>query len=117
MERLCTTCGMALRGRSDKKFCDDQCRSSYNNVARNANNEIINRVNRILKKNRQILEKLNPSGKIKIRYTELVQSGFDMEYHTHSFKTLKGNHYFFCYDYGYLTLAADSVLLVKNDKL
>ncbi|MFA6947300.1 MAG: DUF2116 family Zn-ribbon domain-containing protein, partial [Pedobacter sp.] len=31
MERECLDCGAALRGRTDKKFCDDQCRSNFNN--------------------------------------------------------------------------------------
>ena len=29
--RECLTCGTELRGRTDKKFCDDYCRSAYNN--------------------------------------------------------------------------------------
>lgn len=117
MERLCNACGSTIKGRTDKKFCDDQCRSSFNNAARTWNNEFIKRVNKILRRNREILEKLNPHGKIKISYAALVHAGFDLGYHTHIYRTEKGNNYYFCYEYGYLKLAADTVLLVKMEKL
>ncbi len=31
--KTCLTCGAPLIGRVDKKFCDDYCRSMYNNKA------------------------------------------------------------------------------------
>ena len=31
VEKKCLDCGDSLRGRTDKKFCSDQCRNSYNN--------------------------------------------------------------------------------------
>ena len=117
MERLCTACGTVIHGRTDKKFCDDQCRSSFNNIARHANNEVINKVNRILRKNRQILEHLNPEGKVKISYSELIQAGYSLEYHTHTYLTQNGSFYYFCYDYGYIKIAPDRVLLVKSNTL
>jgi len=47
-ERYCLECGEPLIGRSDKKFCDDQCRNAYNNklnrdhinLYRNINNKL-----------------------------------------------------------------------------
>ena len=30
-ERKCLECGTVLKGRSDKKFCSDYCRNTYNN--------------------------------------------------------------------------------------
>ena len=29
-EKRCLECGDVIKGRADKKFCDDQCRSNYN---------------------------------------------------------------------------------------
>jgi hypothetical protein len=30
--KKCLACNKTLRGRADKKFCDDYCRSNYNNL-------------------------------------------------------------------------------------
>ena len=29
--KVCLACGKPLKGRIDKKFCDDYCRNNYNN--------------------------------------------------------------------------------------
>jgi len=30
--KTCLACGKILKGRVDKKFCDDYCRNNYNNL-------------------------------------------------------------------------------------
>ncbi|MNL20092.1 hypothetical protein D3C87_1413240 [compost metagenome] len=115
VERFCIDCGALLHGRMDKKFCDDQCRSNYNNKVRNENNGTIKYVNQILKRNRDILERLNPYGKTKVSSTRLLATGFDLNYHTHTYNSQKGECYFFCYEYGYLKLGTDEFLLIKKD--
>jgi hypothetical protein len=116
MERLCLDCQAILNGRADKKFCDDQCRTNYNNRIRAEDNSYLNEVNRILKKNRDILRQQNPDGKVKIKKAILVRKGFDFNYHTHTYATQKGTTYVFCYEYGYLTLENEEILLVKREE-
>lgn len=116
MERLCLDCNAVLNGRADKKFCDDQCRTNYNNRLRTENNSYINEVNRILKKNRDILRNQNPEGKTKIKKATLLRKGFDFNYHTHTYATQKGTTYIFCYEYGYLPLENEELLLVKREE-
>lgn len=116
MERLCLDCHAVLNGRADKKFCDDQCRTNYNNKIRTEHNSYLNEVNRILKKNRDILRNKNPEGKIKLKRETLVRKGFDFTYHTHTYATQKGQVYYFCYEQGYLPLENDEVLLVKREE-
>jgi len=116
MERLCLDCGSPIRGRADKKYCDDSCRSNYNNRLNTEDNLVIKRVNNILKKNRAILATLNPNGKTKVSGKKLVSAGFKFEFHTSSYKTQNGNTYTFCYEYGYLALNEDSYLLVKREE-
>ncbi|WP_235884447.1 hypothetical protein [Pedobacter hiemivivus] len=112
--RLCLDCGSPLHGRIDKKFCDDQCRSSYNNKIKAENNGMIKSVNLILKRNRDILEKLNPAKETKVSGSKLMASGFNFNYHTHSYEKHKGNIYTFCYEYGYIRLPNDEYLLIKE---
>ena len=117
MDKVCLDCGTAIRGRSDKKFCDDQCRSSYNNRLLSETNSVVKQINSILKKNRQLLEKHNPEGKTRVRQSTLRQQGFNFNYHTHVYETQKGSTYRFCYEYGYLMLEHDMVLLVKREEI
>lgn len=114
MKRLCLDCAAPVVGRSDKKFCDDACRSNYNNKLKSDDFTYIRKVNNILKKNRSILEHYNPEGKTRINIKKLQSKGFNFDYSTHFYKTAKGDVYYFCYEYGYLLLPPDDVLLVRR---
>ena len=113
--RLCLDCNEQLKGRSDKKFCDDQCRSNFNNRQLSENTSFMRQVNSILKRNRRILEELNPGGKIKINRKRLLAKGFNFEYFTNIYQTQTGKNYFFCYESGYLPLEHDEILLVRRE--
>lgn len=114
--RLCLDCTQPLQGRIDKKFCDDQCRSNYNNKIYSENSVVVKQVNAILKKNRRILEELNPTGKTKVLKKKLLNKGFNFDYITNLYNTQSGKTYFFVYEYGYLSLPDDEYLLVKKDE-
>ena len=116
MDRLCLDCGTFVKGRADKKFCDDSCRNNYNNRLKLEDNLVLRRVNSILRKNRAILAKLNPKGKTKVSRKKLITAGFNFDYHTYSYSAQNGNTYIFCYEYGYLILNEDSFLLVKREE-
>jgi DNA-directed RNA polymerase subunit M/transcription elongation factor TFIIS len=116
MERFCLECNTLLIGRADKKFCDDQCRSNYNHRLKVDEHSFVNSVNQILKKNRRILKTQNPSSKIKIKRDTLLSNGFDFNLHTSTYTTKKGNVYFFCYEYGYMHLENEEILLVKREE-
>lgn len=116
MKRLCLDCDSPVIGRSDKKFCDDACRSNYNYRVKNEGVDYVRKVNSILKKNRQLLEQFNPEGKIKMKVQNLQSEGFNFDYFTHIYKTAKGDQYYFCYEYGYLLLPPDHILLVKREE-
>jgi hypothetical protein len=105
-------CGTALNGRVDKKFCSDQCRTTFNNRQRSAENSYIKEVNSILKKNRRILVQFNPTGKSKVAREKLRLKGFDFNYYTSSYITKDGAHYFYCYEQGYLPIEKEQCLLV-----
>ncbi|HEY0055852.1 MAG TPA: hypothetical protein VGB63_10880 [Pedobacter sp.] len=116
MDRICLDCSQPLKGRADKKFCDDQCRSNYNNRLKTADSDFVREVNTILRKNRTILQQLNPDGKTKISREKLLSKGFSFSYYTHLYQTQKGNIYHFCYEYGYLKLESEDFLLVKREE-
>jgi hypothetical protein len=115
-ERKCLECGDVLRGRSDQKFCSDQCRNAYNNKQFGETNNTIRRINRILKKNQCVLAGLNTNGKVMILKNDLVKKEFNFNYFTNLLRTHQGRTYFFCYDQGYSLVDGDKVLLVKNQE-
>ena len=114
--RQCFECGKPLKGRIDKKFCDDYCRNNYNNQLKSNTINLVRNVNNALGKNRRILENLFITGEEMAKTTrdKLLQKGFQFKYITHTYTNKKGNTYFFCYDIGYLPLESDWYLLVKR---
>jgi len=116
--KACLQCGRALKGRSDKKFCDDYCRAAYNNELKSAANNFVRNVNNALGKNRRILEDVLPANEPmkKINREKLLQKGFQFKYSTHTYTNQKGNIYYFCYEYGYLPLENDWFLVVKRNE-
>jgi hypothetical protein len=112
----CLYCDKPVKGRSDKKFCNDYCRAAYNNQLNSAANNFIRNVNNALGKNRRILESLLAEGEAtaKTNKDKLVEKGFQFKYHTHLYSTKKGDTYFYCYEYGYLPLENDWYLIVKD---
>jgi len=114
--RLCLNCDKPLKGRTDKKFCDDYCRNNYNNQLKSNTINLVRNVNNALGKNRRILENLFIAGEEMAKTTrdKLLQKGFQFKYITHTYTNKKGNTYFFCYDIGYLPLESDWYLLVKR---
>jgi hypothetical protein len=114
--KLCLACNKPVKGRTDKKFCDDYCRNNYNNQLKADSNNLVRNVNNALGKNRRILEGIISEGEeiAKTNKEKLIQKGFQFKYMTHLYTNKKGNTYFFCYDYGYLPLEHDWYLIVKG---
>lgn len=115
-QKFCLECGEPVKGRIDKKFCDDQCRSNYNNKLNSDVTVTIRNINNSLRKNRRLLEEIAAKeGKGKITRQKLHDLGFNFKYFTHIHTTQKGTVYKLCYDYGYLPIENDFVFVVKWD--
>jgi hypothetical protein len=115
--RHCPECGREIKGRRDKKFCDDTCRNTFNNKHYSDQTPEMRNINNALRKNRRIMEELlPPEGKIKIAGKVLREKGFDVNYITQIHTTQTGSVYRYCYEFGYLPLEGDYFLLVKKEK-
>ncbi len=116
-QRTCLTCGEKIKGRADKKFCDDHCRTSYNNRINNDLSGTVKRINTVLKKNRKILHDFlehATDGKMKVAKNKLTDKGFNFLYNTHMYKTQTAKVYHFCYEYGLLQLENEAYLIIKR---
>ena len=118
VDKLCLCCEKPLKGRSDKKFCDDYCRSNYNHKLNIDANPLIRKINNTLKKNRRILQELNSRDGVttKVSRQKLIDKAFHFKYYTHTYTNKKGTLYYFCYEYGYLPLENDMFLIVKHNE-
>lgn len=116
MMKTCPECGGNIVGRSDKKFCSDGCRNTYNNKQNSDSSNFMRRVNNQLRKNHRILLSQNEEGKTKISKTKLLSLGFDFDYITQKVTYKNGAEYQFVYDQGYKYLDEDLLLLVRLQK-
>lgn len=118
--KSCLCCNKPLKGRTDKKFCDDYCRNAFNNHLKAADNNLLRNINNALRKNRRILRELLVGAQqaasrqaTKANREKLLELGFQFKYLTHTYTNPKGNVYHYCYEYGYLALANNWYLIVK----
>lgn len=116
--KKCLFCQKNLKGRIDKKFCNDYCRNNYNNLQKTNGqlHPMVRNINQALLKNRKILQEILPDNEemAKVHYDKLTQKGYQFKYHTHTYANKKGQTYFFCYEYGFLPLESNWYLVVRR---
>lgn len=115
IKRTCPVCGDVLLGRVDKKFCSDQCRTTFNNQKNKDTSNILRRVNSILRRNRRILARFNTNGTTRVHRHKLVEQGFDFRFFTHIGKKGKGNTCYYCYDQGYFQTGKGYFTIVRTE--
>ena len=114
-DRKCLQCFEQLRGRTDQKFCCDQCRSSYNNHQTFESDMLIKSINRILQKNYSILSVLKANGKTTTNKIDLQNKGYCFEYYTYSDSTRNKHINYYCYDHGIREKENDKLMLVHRN--
>ena len=112
--KTCLFCHEIIIGRSDKKFCDTQCKSAFHNRTPKSAEAYIKNINKAIRTNRSALRKACPNGKATVRKEFLKKLGMDFKHLTHTWKSNGGNLYYFCYDYGYTqTMDPEKVLIIQ----
>jgi predicted nucleic acid-binding Zn ribbon protein len=112
---ICTFCGKPLKGRSDKRYCNDDCRNAYFNEQKKDEQKQVRTIDLALKKNRRILRELLGPSKTKIvEEKSLLLKGFMFRYSTHIFTASSKSTYHFVYDYGYKVIGEGKFMIVKE---
>lgn len=115
-KNYCLECQDLLRGRTDKKFCSDSCRSMHHNRQKADLSESLKMIDKRLKQNRRILMNLYHASNgnrnlIPIKYVETL--GFTFNFYTH-IEFSADKECIFCYEYGYQKLDNQKVQLLKQ---
>tara|TARA_R110002072_G_scaffold302577_2_gene486402 strand:+ start:6950 stop:7321 length:372 start_codon:yes stop_codon:yes gene_type:complete len=115
--KKCLNCDEEIIGRTDKKFCNQYCKSSYHyKSSQEKEASRFQKIDKILKTNRRILKNYNKSGKSFVRKTDLINEGFNPNYFTNYWKNKKGEVYLFCFEFGFLKAVdngKEKYLLIK----
>lgn len=114
-KKYCKECREEIKGRRDKLYCSDYCRSQKFHRQNQDITNFMRRVNYTIRKNRSILSDLNPKGKTKAHKHKLIDAGVNFDYFTNVYKTRSGKVYYFCYDQGYVQLEEDYYALVVRE--
>lgn len=101
-KKLCTVCGAAVKGRSDKVFCSANCKSIAQYERRQENERFYLEVEGKLRTNRKLLKRFNAAGYSTVTVGTLIGEGFDPNFFTHYWKNGQGEVYLFCYEFGFL---------------
>jgi hypothetical protein len=116
VEKKCLDCGSVLKGRTDKKFCSDQCRNNYNNRQNRDSNNFVRNVHGLLRKNRRILSDLYSEGRINVHKDALFALGYNFSFFTHVIETSNGQKFHFCFEYGYSETGNDFLEIRQNSQ-
>lgn len=114
-ESYCLQYGEKMRGRSDKRFCNVECKNKYHNENSTEAGKTYKRVLKILTRNRNILkEVLGGKSTEKITMEKLEGKGYERDYFTHVKEVgLKKRKYYYLFDYGYRIEEDGSLKVVK----
>lgn len=112
MDRQCLHCSQGFLGRSDKKFCSNQCRSAWHQSQQLQQEQSVQQIIRRLSRNRLLIKRLLAEGYTQVGRAHMAELDFTFCYYTHQYKTKGGNTYYFCFDAGYRLLPENKVLLV-----
>lgn len=113
---LCLECGNQIRyGRTDKKFCCEDCKNKHHNAQAKAGRSYRNKVIAILNRNYEILEQMLREGIDSADLVDLASLGFASGIVT-SYRHIGKHDVFTCYDIKYIMTKTKiySIMKIKN---
>ena len=112
----CILCGKPIAGRTDKKYCSQNCKNTYNYNRRSSTKSATQTIDAILHKNREILDVImGPKRKkMEIVKSELIKMGFQSAYITGYYTNSRGKLYHYVYDFAWMEFTGDKVMIVKK---
>lgn len=112
----CLECGEQIRyGRTDKKFCCEECKTRHHNNQAKAGRAFRNKVTSIMNRNYEILDELIRSGASSADLIDLMSVGFAPGIVT-SYRRSGKHDVFTCYDIKYVMTRTRlfSIMKIQN---
>lgn len=112
----CKICKKKIYGRSDKLFCSIGCKNKYHSLLKIFVNKHVTDINKLLFRNREILQEVLGKNKIqkKIHRLVLEKKNFNFKYHTHYHINIKNKMYYFVYDIAWMEFSNNEILIVRK---
>jgi hypothetical protein len=120
IENNCWQCHKPLFGRTDKKFCNDTCRNTYNRKAQQGElvdePGFIRQITQAIRKNRKILERIAAPRQLPCPVSRhlLIEAGFHFKFFTSIRQQKDGSIYYFCFEFGWKETEDQKCILVCN---
>jgi len=115
LKKECPICENLFSGRADKKFCSNDCKSTFHNKLNSVANNRMRTTDSLLKKNRRVLKSFIERGVHKVHKSQLWEQGFKFPYLTQVIPQSDGMTYYFCYEFGYTEYAKEYYKLVVKE--
>ena len=114
---VCLECGSQIRyGRTDKRFCCEDCKSRHHNAQAKAARSFKNKVVSIISRNYDILDALLKEGTDSIELMDLQAMGFVPGMVT-SYKRVGKHDVYACYDIKYIMTVSRVYSIMKINNL
>ena len=114
---VCLECGNRIRyGRTDKKFCCEDCKTRHHNSQARAARSFKNKVISIINRNYEILDALFKDGTDSVELVDLLTMGFVPGIVT-SYRRSGRHDVFTCYDIKYIMTGTRIYSIMKINNL
>ncbi|MFT4646708.1 MAG: hypothetical protein ACI8ZX_003140 [Planctomycetota bacterium] len=115
-DNLCKICKKTILGRLDKIFCSSSCKNIYHKGLRKFVSLKTEDVDKILHRNRAILQEILGKKKVQIKVNRIVLSKkkFHFKYHTHFQVNKSGKMYYYLYDMAWMEFSDDEILIINR---
>jgi len=114
--KKCENCGAKVIGRTDKRFCDNECRTEYNNQKTREKvkqmPECIARIQKTIINNYNILTTLKSRSEQFFSKMYLMELGFSFRYVTSAIEQ-EGTIWYFCFNQAYI-ITGDRIMLLAE---
>ena len=113
----CLECGDKISyGRTDKKFCSEDCKNRHHNHKANHSRSIRRKIMACLEKNYDVLDRLLESGVGSVALPEIMMLGFNPVYATSMHRDRQTCRYS-CFDISYIMTASRITSISKIQNL
>lgn len=112
--KKCPVCKKIIIGRTDKKFCSQECKNAYHSRLKKYINASTSQVDKILHRNYAILvELLKRKNYLETTKNQLENKGFVFHYCTSTYINTQNKQCYYVYDYLWFELSNKKVYIKK----